>query len=276
MDVIINAQHTVVPEPSIRLTEHGHFYHHLLSCLNYSDKYPPVADLLGRYYGLEGRWLVVSPVHWEATHNDAMMIATSHELHLSEEESRQWFSAFAEFSAEERMQAYYCDAHTWLLRYDDKPEIIAKPAHSLLHQSLLPHLQALDETFYWQRFITESQMFFNTHPLNDKRPDCSINGLWLWGSGRLNTSVCIPVICGDSYLIEIANHLSSDVRLYQPSQSLPKNAILLIDCLDANELHHLQVQLCHTTVHWYWNNGVYCTRPKKWLSRLWGSISYAN
>ncbi|AHE67305.1 hypothetical protein [Legionella oakridgensis] len=277
MDVIINArQELPCPEGSVMLKPHGNFYHHLLSCLHDASEFPPVADLLRCYHGLQGRWLVVSPIHWQATHNDAMVVAESHELCLFEEESRRWFSAFAEFSAAENMNAYYCDAHTWLLQYDDKPDIQAKPVHELLQQSLLPHLQTLDKTGYWQRFITESQMFFSAHGLNDKRPDCIVNGVWLWGHGRLNAPVATPVICSNGQMAKLAQYVSSEVLSYSSVASCSKNAIVLMHHLDLKELERLQKQLRHIPVRWHWNNVVYRTPPKKWFSRLWSSVYHAN
>ena len=52
----------------------------------------------------------------------------------------------------------------------------AKPVHHLLNKSLMPELAQLDKTMYWQKFITESQMFFASNPNQSL-----VNGLWIWG-----------------------------------------------------------------------------------------------
>lgn len=274
MDIIINTDLDVAPENTNIIPTHGNFYHNLLSCLGYSNESPPVADLLRRYHHLEGEWMVASPIHWQATHNDAMIIASGNSLELSDEESRRWFGAFEEFIAPENMSLYYHDAHTWLLQTkSSKPEITAKPVHTLYHQSMMPELKLLDKTFFWQRFFTENQMFFSAHPLNNERTGLyPINGVWIWGRGTLDVNVSTPLACQDKELLELANVLSTNVSDNQDSNQAPKNAMFLYKTLDQNARHSLQKQLQKNTVRWYWNNQAYQSKPKSWISRLMEKI----
>ena len=185
MDIVINADIDEVPEGHFPILNQGNFYHNILTCLGYSYEKPPVADLLRRYHGLEGQWLIASPIHWQATHNDAMIVASGSELQLSDQVSRLWFAAFKEFVTADHFNVHYHDAHTWLIQCDGKPLLDSKPVHTLHHKSLMPELRKLDETLYWQRLITEGQMFFSEHPLNkDRLASYSINGLWFWGGGN--------------------------------------------------------------------------------------------
>ena len=141
------------------------------------------ADALRRLHGLEGDWLIVSPIYWEATHNDAMIMACGEMLDLSDEESRQWFAALAKFLVNDKVTLHYHDANTWLIQFDECPPINAKPVHSLLQQSMMQQLAALDPTLFWSRFLTENQMFFSEHPLNKARTGrYPVNGVWIWGS----------------------------------------------------------------------------------------------
>ena len=202
MDVVINAECAEVPVGSTPLSHQGNYYHHIFSCLLGPIESPPVADLLRRYYGLEGDWLIASPIHWQATHNDAMIVASAHELKLSESESVRFFSALAEFVAAYSIKLHYHDAYTWLLNVDGQPHITAKPVHALLHQSLMPELRTLDSTLFWQRLITEIQMFFSAHPFNKEREEkYSINGIWIWGNGKMHEPSAASCKYADSSVV---------------------------------------------------------------------------
>lgn len=289
MDVVINDDIDAVPEGYTPTQTHGNFYHNILACLAYPIDAPPVADLLRRHHGLEGDWLIASPIHWQATHNDAMIVASGHELKLSTEESRVWCAELAAFSAFVDIKLHYHDASTWLLQRDGKPKIIARPVHTLHHQSMMPELKKLDETLFWQRYITENQMFFSEHPLNKARKESySINGLWLWGGGNLHERGHKTLVCANEGLQKLATLLSTSVSSYQSGKmpnsrgltagssldaksmdpAFAADSVLLFDTLNEHERAALQTQLQKNTVHWYWNNVAYTSKPKSWWSRL--------
>lgn len=271
MDIVINAEIESVPEGSLAIASRGNYYHHLLACLDYPDPYPPVADLLRRFHGLEGQCLIASPIHWQATHNDAMIVASGNDLQLSEPESRLWFAALAEFLAADNMQLYFHDATTWLLQCEGKPALIAKPVHSLLHQSMMPQLRNLDESLFWQRLITETQMFLSAHPLNQsgkgKQP---INGIWIWGSGSLLEKKQKPCIASDKDSHALARLLSKEVHESHLTAPLTKDTVLLFSDLAPQDRLALQTRLEKYKLRWYWNNIAYETPAKRWFSRLIG------
>ena len=267
MDVVINAQLREVREDNAAVIPPGNFYHIILSCLGYPNEAPPVADLLRRYHGLEGKWLIASPIHWQATHNDAMIIASGDALDLTEEESYQLFEDFKAFVAADNIALHYHDAHTWLIQCVDKPPINAKPPHTILHHSLMSELKMLDDTHFWQSFITENQMFFSSHPLNKERCSYPINGLWFWGEGELGAPTDRPFIYAEESLRRLATLLSTNVSMYEPSIKYVKNNMLLFEGLQQNELAILQTQLQKNTVHWHWNNIAYYSKRKRWWTR---------
>lgn len=143
---------------------------------------PQEAKRLAKLLNLQGRWLIVSPVSWVASHNDAMIVAQGESLDLSLDEARLWCQVLADFLAIDNTVLQFYSTHIWLVSADDKPSICAKPAALMESQSLLPILRTLDPTHYWSRFITESQMLFATHPLNATRlTKPPINGVWVFG-----------------------------------------------------------------------------------------------
>ncbi len=146
----------------------------------------PVLKALKKHKNLPkkfpGTWLIVAPVHWEATHNNAVMVTGGDALNLSEEASRTLYTAFATFLAEDNMQLHYCNAGTWLLLCEDQKPPQTEGLHRVLHRSMHAQLSRLKKTPFWLRFLTESQMFFNGQKQgNSTYP---VNGVWVWPAAR--------------------------------------------------------------------------------------------
>jgi hypothetical protein len=269
IDVVLNANATDLPKNSKPILNTGHFYQNLLCCLSDSINYPPVADLLRQYHHLSGQWLIVSPIHWQATHNDVVLAAADATLALSADTSRAFFAVLDDFVREENMHLYYHDAHTWLMRADERASIHARPVHQLLYQSLATQLQTLDTTLFWQRFLTEIQMLFSSHPINKTRQaDEVINGVWIWGGGALPLPVQRTILCDTDEMCNLAQVLSTNVGYYQSAKSIDRNALLLFN--EYIDVRALSQHLKKNTVRWYWNNAAYITKPKYWLNWLKG------
>jgi len=269
MNIVINQQLPMIPPDTTPLRHQGNFYHHVLSSLGYAIESPPVGDLLRRFHGLEGQWVVVSPIFWQATHNDAMIVDSGDGLLLSDEASRRWFAVFSDFIRFENLMTHYHDAHTWLLNIDGKPSVHAKPPYALHHHSLMPELNALDSTLFWQRLLTENQMFFSGHDLNKERVgEAPINGIWIWGSGQLRAPNNCPIYCDNPMLLQMASFLSTNVSVFDTATRVTKDALLLFDSLDSTHFAALKASVQKVSVHWYWNNSAYLSKPKRWYSRL--------
>lgn len=263
MDIIIDADKIESIDPTIKPREVAtsvHFYHHLLNCMGYDPQYPPMAALLNQYHGLAGEWVMVSPVYWQATHNDAMFVVTERDSMWSEANARACFATLASFVAKDGMHLYYHSPDLWLLQGSQLPALNAKPAYCLLQQSLLPHLQALDSSLFWQRLITECQMLFSHHDIVAR------NGVWFWGQGSLQPPSSRPIYCLQPLLIPLAQCLSTNVTLYQSGQRCDSTSILLGDT--ASDWQRLTPQqLATTPLYWHWNNAM-DTLALPWLTRL--------
>ncbi len=269
MNVVINSECYFAPEHSKSLTSEGKAVLNFLQSMGCDVFDPPLADVLRRSLLLDGTWCVVSPMNWHATHNDAMIIAANNELQLSEEMSKHWFQLYADYLAEEGMRLHYYDAQTWLLQITNKPTIKAKPVHKLLSHSLMPELEQLDPSMYWQRFFTEGQMFFASHSLQP-----IINGVWLWGATSLSDKKSVAV-CTDEQFLSIAHICSDKVTLYDPTVSLKQYSILLLSHIDVLSKQH-QEELKKLSVRWYWNDSAYTTSDSNWFTRLWRALTHAD
>jgi hypothetical protein len=267
MYVIINSECDAIPEGSKPLISEGTALLNLLLCLNYNPAEPPLADLLRRYHHLDGDWLILSLVHWQATHNDALIAATGKELELQESESKLWFDLFTDYFAVDGLRLHYHDAETWLLNAPQQHSLTAKPAHRLVNQSLMPELTQLDRTLFWQKFITESQMLFASKPNQS-----AVNGVWPWSGAKLTKKA--TAICADAHFFPLATMCSTQVTLYSPTVTRKEQSILLITEPSELSAEH-QDELTKIVAHWYWNNVAYTSSHCYWFTRLWRKLIHA-
>lgn len=272
MDIVINTH--FVGDPPLRtkpLSSQGNFYHNLLTCLGYPSDNPPLAALLCAYHGWEGDglWLIVSPVHWQATHNDAFITASDDALQLTEEDARAWFSVVRDFLAGDDMQLYFHDNYTWVLHATRLEAIVAKPVQHIKHQSLMPQLHGLSKSLFWQRLITESQMLLNHHPLHTgSNKPFPINGLWFWGHGDLYRNETIPLYYADAESQRLGSVLAANTHDLYSTSIFAKNSVLLCNTLDAEQYQLLLTRTQKQCVQWYWNNLAYVSQSSNWFARM--------
>ncbi len=267
MDVVVHSDCPSSLKPKQLIKGHSHAYLNILTCLGYGENEYPVADWLRLYHQLEGRWLVVTPIHWQATHNDVMLMACDGALNCSDAQARAAFDVFSTFAAEEGMQVHYHDRYTWLLQCDDKPAITALPPDALIHQSMFAHIQQLDSTLSWQRFLTEVQMLFAQRISHSSM----INGVWIWGGGQLKAPSHRPIWVNHLNQFEMARLLSNKTQLGGREDT--KNTLLWFDSLTLEEHEILSTQLKPYAVNWYWNNLAYHTKKSSWFTKIFSSLS---
>ncbi|KTD78465.1 hypothetical protein [Legionella waltersii] len=268
MDVIINQSLATIPEQVETIPSYQKVELNLLASCGYNMDQPPLADVYRSIHDLQGDWILLSPIYWEASHNDALIVSAEDGLPCSEEEFQQLFQWYSDFLAEESNTLYFHNPVTWLLNVNNKPPLYSKPLYQMLHQSMMPELSKLDTTMYWQKFFTECQMFFAS-TVNKTL----INGVWFWGNGKLNAKLNLP-ICADAELFSLARAVSKNVSLYDPSVSLDKFRVLLLTQIDRITQTHKD-ELSKMPISWYWNNSAYKNKSSNWFSRLWRSWTHA-
>lgn len=267
MDVVVNDSKEHPPAGSEPLVGQENYYQNILVGLGFKSENLPLAKFLSLYHHLpEGQWLVASPIHWEATHNDAMIVATGSGLDLDDSESRLWFAEVARFLQDDHFEPFFHDGQTWLFRINGKPQITSRPVQSMLHQSIMPTLNSLDSSLYWQRLITELQMYLSAHPLNLQRENkLPINGLWFWGEGEFKIIEKRPAATDDEKLLNLG---LAEISALTSETIIEKNHLIIINDQKEIELCHLNDKISKNKVHWYWNNLAYSTRATHWWSRF--------
>lgn len=264
MKIILNAEYNGNAEKPVN--GHQDYFLNILTNVGYPADAAPVADLLRKLHGLDGEWLVVSPVNWQATHNDSMLVAAGHDFSFSHEHTKDIFALFAGFVAEEGMHLHLHDAYTWLLQAPNKPKINARPVYSLLHRSLMPELEKIDDSLFWQKFLTASQMLFSDLNFKKENGPYPVNGVWVWGAGFLSDAHGHEVIALDEKSYEITQILSGSSEIYSHNKSYSKDTVFVATC--AESVEKLPKKILSKIDYWYWNNQAYQTPPKGLLAKI--------
>lgn len=260
MDIIINDTIDCLPPSAREMVTAGDGFLNFLQCLGYAPSSPPLGDLLRRYHQLEGEWLVVSPIYWEATHNDAMIMADAGALAITPEDSCSLYDDMVSFFVEMGLTLHYHDAKTWLVNVDGQPDLHSQPPYLLLHQSMMPALNVMGTSFYWQRLLTEIQMYLSNHVLAKK---IGVNGLWFYGRGAFAFNGQIPILTDD----ESVRYLAPDtIQTLSFEKPLNKSSILYIN--DPEKIETMP-DLNRFATRWFWNNIAYSIPPENWWKRLY-------
>jgi len=243
INIIINDVADHLPESSKPLPTHGNAWLNLLACLGYPVDDLPLGDFLARYHQLDGRWLAMTPVQWEASHNNANITAIGSELGMSEEQSHSLFADVSAFLIERQIKLHYHDAQIWLMNIDDKLAIHSQNVWAMRHQPMMNALKNMD--MYWSSLMTELQMFLSAHP-------APLNGVWFYGSARFDAArLSHKRILTDDWQL-IANFSA------QPfAEPIKKPSLIFLN--DKSRL-----SACKHKANWFWNNAAYATRAPAW------------
>lgn len=269
MNVIINQDNHFYPVHSKKLLTQGHALLNFLAVLGYAQEHLPLAAIYKTLLGLDGDWALLTPIYWQVTHNDAMIVAHGDNVRLSDSESKTAFDSLEKHYSSEGQSLFYYDKNTWLINITHKPKLHARSVFHLLNQSLMPELAQLDSTLFWQKWFTECQMLFASQSTNFK-----MNGIWAWGSGTLAEKNKIAVCVDEAYL-PFAKLCCEQVTLYSPDLNLERFQILLLNDGRLLSLKHQQ-ELEHALTCWYWNNSAYSCSRVHWFSRIWRYITHAH
>lgn len=274
MDVVINANKDTLLSGIIPLITKGDFWLNVLTLLRQDPVYTPLADLLRMYHQLQDEsWLIVSPINWQVTHNDAMITAYGEELNLTDDVAKILFAEISQFLAQDGFTLMYHSPYYWLLNTSGKATITSPNLPNIKNQSLMPILANLDNTMYWQRLFTELQMFLASHPLNMARDRLiPINGLWFWGGGRLlpiSETILQPIVTDDP-IIQHAFTQCLPVNLVNENvnEVLHDNTLFAMHYSTPALVEQLEKITQKKTVNWYWNNIAYQMQFKPWYKRL--------
>ena len=131
-------------------------------------------------------WMRADPVHLRVDYGDLVLGDTGasgpgqdEARSLAQDINRHFAGSFELFPLR---------ADRWYLRLPAEPDIETEPLASVLGRSINAHLPSGPDATRWRSLANELQMLLHRHPVNaarEARGERVVNGVWLWGAGRL-------------------------------------------------------------------------------------------
>jgi hypothetical protein len=255
LEVVIDRE---CPEPS---TLSQAFWFHQIWQMNLArtmGSCQGIAELLAKNMNLsEGNWCLASPIFWQATHNDAMVVG------LAEQDSSAYFQAFSKFLVQDQSTAFKISHDLWIFDAHFLGETNVSDLNQVMHQSLNSYIQAMPSR--WRTWWTEIQMLFQTI---DTPSSYVLNGIWPWGGGPWVVSKPIYVYQDTSAFAEL------ELPKWE-GKTWPKSGVILVTQDQGLEVYN-QLKNASLRVRIWWKDGYEEHQPKSVWQRLKLWVKYAN
>ncbi len=215
---------------------------------------------LAQQMGLpSGQWIVVSPVHCQATHNDAMIIATCQEFEW-QSAMEDYYQSFMKWMAQDGIAVHRFSNAIWLMDASHFPELSTLPLDDMHHRSLQPYLSNLPSP--WLKWWTEVQMML--HGVRGQGP-YAVNAVWPWGGGKLPAFDAIWTLSENKLYREMSK-IYPQVTVWQSHDKLNGQAFFLIE--DSEQALLPKHPLNQFVSHWWWLD----SNEEKSAKTMWDTL----
>ncbi len=182
-------------------------------------------------------WIKIDPVQMVAD-RDTLVLIPAEDLQIQHSEAQALIDAFNQHFAQDRVEIELGSANDWFVRVKQPVDIRTTPLDQVKYQSLNDKYPSGHAAQYWRQLLNEASMLFYTHEVNELRRQHGqpeINGVWLWGEGKLDSAAIQPresaqIWSGNSYLQGLAKLTHAQV------DDFPET---LQACLDSKQSQHL-------------------------------------
>lgn len=141
-------------------------------------------------------WLRADPVHLRPDLR-GVFLADARTLAIEPVEAAALAAAFDQTFASDGLQLRVPCPERWYLRLPADPGIRTHALSSAIGRDINPLLPHGPNARRWHALLTEVQMLFHNHPVNqarEQRNQPMINSVWFWGSGPLPSGARSPTI----------------------------------------------------------------------------------
>ena len=132
-------------------------------------------------------WLRADPIHLRAE-RDTVLVTDTTLFEIVHDEARALAAALNEHFAASDIRFDALRPGRWYARVDRDPDMAAPPIAEVRGGSMDGRMPSGPAGRKWCAVLNEIQMCLHAHPVNDAREARgvpAVNGLWLWGAGRL-------------------------------------------------------------------------------------------
>ncbi|MDN5849003.1 MAG: hypothetical protein L0H63_05100 [Nitrococcus sp.] len=173
---------------------------YLSRCARYNEPNAVMAELLGleplpmgpvALLGAGGKpgdgyWFRAAPIHLRPDRDRLLLLAGGH-LRPRADEAQALLSEFNAFFQEDGLELVR-QGGEWFLRAPSAPAIETQPLERVAGHNMAEHLPTGPQASAWIAFLNEAQMLLHSSVVNQQREargELPINGLWIWGGGKL-------------------------------------------------------------------------------------------
>lgn len=156
------------------------------------------------------------PVHLKADRDTATLIPPQ-ALGLNDECADELIDALNTFVESDGLEFYRQSAESWSMSGMPTEALQAYPTSFLAYRKASAFLPEGNEAKDWQRLMSEIQMLFHTHPINQEREQngqLTVNSLWFWGGANLPDSAVQTgrqsVYSDEPYANALCDHLRAE------------------------------------------------------------------
>ena len=201
----------------------------------------PVAALIREHQAGDAgdaTWLNADP-SWVQPDMTGVRLLACGSMQLSMDEAQAYAEALQPAFAEAGLRLEIAAPDHWQLRLapgTPLPEFAAP--EQALGEDLYQHLPQGAEGRPWRALLNEVQVFLHQHPLNAARQSRGlppVNSVWLWGAGRLPTSLqsgLAGVVGNDALLLALASRAGIPCRRGSQEAMATAAAGWLVDLQD--------------------------------------------
>lgn len=136
-------------------------------------------------------WMCADPISLNA--DSQTLYLTGHKnLELNDDEVKGLIVSLRPLFEEYDIQLVAYSNHQWALNCPHLPKIITNPLFEVLGKNIENLLPSGPDERFWLKLMTESQLLFNQHPVNQYRRQenkPTVDSLWFWGAGEFPKSV---------------------------------------------------------------------------------------
>lgn len=146
----------------------------------------PVALLGAGGEPADSYWFRAAPVHLRPD-RDRLLLLAGDQLQPREDEARTLVHEFNALFREDGLEMLR-QGGQWFLRAPNEPAIHTHPLERVSGRYMDEYLPTGPQARSWIAFLNEAQMLFHSSAINQRREargELPINGLWIWGGGRL-------------------------------------------------------------------------------------------
>ncbi len=132
-------------------------------------------------------WLRADPVNLRAD-RDSVLLSDAALFDIAPDEATSLAASLNAHFATVGVTFYPLRPDRWYARVDRDPEMSAPPLADVRGRSMLDVMPEGPAGGRWRAVLNEIQMLLHDHPVNlarEAQGAPSINGLWLWGAGRI-------------------------------------------------------------------------------------------